>query len=345
MSTVRQRGDSWQALVRVKEGGATIHSEARTFAGPRAEKLAREWAERTEKSIKQTGSAQRELQVVTLGALIVKYGTAREAISPLRRSMAHELAQLSQAFGRTKLADLSARTLTKWAMERRAEGAGPATVLHNLATVRSVLNSAKAMFGVHVDGSAAKEAIKALSNLGAVSKPNERERRPSDDELDALCADFERIAHCAGTILPMAAIVRLAVALPRRIGELTAMTWSDYTNRVVTLRDTKNPSKPRTERVPVPPAAQALIAALPALDERILPYKAESISAAFQRCCERVGISDLHLHDLRHEGICRLFERDGLQIQEVALISGHLSWNMLKRYTHLRPQDVLERFK
>jgi len=48
------------------------------------------------------------------------------------------------------------------------------------------------------------------------------------------------------------------------------------------------------------------------------------------------------LHDLRHEGISRLFER-GLNIPEVALISGHLSWNTLKRYTHIKPQTVLDK--
>lgn len=60
-------------------------------------------------------------------------------------------------------------------------------------------------------------------------------------------------------------------------------------------------------------------------NERILPYNSESVSPAFDRACERLGIIDLHLHDLRHEGICRLFEQ-GLQIQEVSMISGHMSW-------------------
>ena len=35
----------------------------------------------------------------------------------------------------------------------------------------------------------------------------------------------------------------------------------------------------------------------------------------------------------------------GLQIQEAALITGHQSWNMLRRYTHLKPENVLEKLK
>ena len=122
------------------------------------------------------------------------------------------------------------------------------------------------------------------------------------------------------------------------------MTWVDYTGEQITLRDTKNPVAPRTEVVPVTPAAAAIIDSLPRIDACILPYNPESISAAFQRACIRLGIKDLHLHDLRHEGISRLFAA-GLEIPEVSLISGHQSWAMLKRYTHLTGSDVLAKLK
>ena len=50
------------------------------------------------------------------------------------------------------------------------------------------------------------------------------------------------------------------------------------------------------------------------------------------------------LGDLRLEGITRLFEA-GLAIEEVALISGHQSWAMLKRYPHIKLENVLEKLK
>jgi len=46
-------------------------------------------------------------------------------------------------------------------------------------------------------------------------------------------------------------------------------------------------------------------------------------------------IEDLRFHDLRHEGISRLFEM-GWTIPQVATVSGHRSWKILKRYSHLR---------
>jgi len=57
---------------------------------------------------------------------------------------------------------------------------------------------------------------------------------------------------------------------------------------------------------------------------------------------KRVNIADLRFHDLRHEAISRLVER-GLSDQEVAVISGHKSMQMLKRYTHLRAEDLVAR--
>ena len=69
--------------------------------------------------------------------------------------------------------------------------------------------------------------------------------------------------------------------------------------------------------------------------ERIFPYSTDAIGAAFTRAIALLGIEDLHFHDLRHEGVSRLFEM-GLSLPRVAAVSGHRSWNTLKRYTHLR---------
>jgi len=65
------------------------------------------------------------------------------------------------------------------------------------------------------------------------------------------------------------------------------------------------------------------------------PYSTDAISAAFTRACKILGIEDLRFHDLRHEGISRLFEM-GRTIPQVAAVSGHRSWTSLKRYTHIR---------
>ena len=51
---------------------------------------------------------------------------------------------------------------------------------------------------------------------------------------------------------------------------------------------------------------------------------------------------DFRWHDLRHEATSRLFEK-GLNLMEVATITDHQDLKMLKRYTHLRAEDLMGR--
>jgi integrase len=50
-------------------------------------------------------------------------------------------------------------------------------------------------------------------------------------------------------------------------------------------------------------------------------------------------VEGLHFHDLRHEGISRLFEK-GLILPEVMQMSGHTAPAMLMRYTHLHVYPI-----
>ncbi|NVK20703.1 MAG: tyrosine-type recombinase/integrase [Methylocystaceae bacterium] len=50
-------------------------------------------------------------------------------------------------------------------------------------------------------------------------------------------------------------------------------------------------------------------------------------------------MDDLRFHDLRHEGISRLFEK-GSSVPEVALVSGHRDFRMLARYTHIKAENI-----
>ena len=73
--------------------------------------------------------------------------------------------------------------------------------------------------------------------------------------------------------------------------------------------------------------------------ERIFPYNGRSAGTAFRRACRELGIKNLHFHDLRHEAASRFFEA-GFSIEQVALVTGHKDWKMLRRYTNLRPEDL-----
>jgi integrase len=239
-------------------------------------------------------------------------------------------------------AKVTSADLIEWSSEFRT-GRAPATVLLHLMAMSALFRAGPVAHGVQSDVRVVAAAISHLKQLGVARVSTERERRVTDAEVDSI-ANYHALLH--GTTIPLGQIMRLLVALPRRRTEMMTALWENYDPEASTLKlvDTKNPNKPRTEIVPVPPQAKVILDALPRTDARILPYKPASVSDAMLRGAEVLGIDNLHLHDLRHEGISRLFSL-GLSIQHVAMISGHLSWATLKRYTHLKPSDVLAQFQ
>ena len=255
------------------------------------------------------------------------------------RGLANSMNQLIDSkLGRTLIARADAGDVVAWGKEY-AETRAPATVLHALMILRTVYQTARTELGIDVDVVEVADAVKHLTRLGLCGKSVERDRRVTDEEIDRISSHHEKLM---GTTIPLRIALSLAVTLPRRSGELfSRMRWEHYDGETVKLFDTKDPKKIRNEVVPVPPAAQAIIAQLPRAETGyICPWDRKSISSAVHRACKMLGIEDLHLHDLRHEGVSRLFEQ-GLDIPRVSMISGHLNWVTLKRYTHLKPKDVL----
>lgn len=105
------------------------------------------------------------------------------------------------------------------------------------------------------------------------------------------------------------------------------------------MRHMKNPGKKIGNDVwcHLPGEAWAILQSMPKGCDEIFPYSGESVSAAWTRACKFLEIKDLHFHDLRHDGVSRLFEMDW-DIPRVASVSGHRDLNSLRRYTHLRGQ-------
>ena len=77
----------------------------------------------------------------------------------------------------------------------------------------------------------------------------------------------------------------------------------------------------------------------PGRDGKRRPYVFNPVWLNIKRS---VGLADVRFHDLRHEAVSRFVEA-GFSDQEVSAISGHKSMQMLKRYTHLRAEDLVNR--
>lgn len=66
---------------------------------------------------------------------------------------------------------------------------------------------------------------------------------------------------------------------------------------------------------------------------------AEAVKRPYMRAIRRAGIEDLRFHNLRHEATTRLFEKV-LNLMEVASITGHKDLRMLRRFTHLKAENL-----
>ena len=126
-----------------------------------------------------------------------------------------------------------------------------------------------------------------------------------------------------------------------RRGEILGIEWEhvDLDSRIAYLPLTKNGS---SREVPLSTKAAEVLAMQRQRNDTPLPFPvtANGFRLAWERLRRRAGLSDLRFHDLRHEAISRFFEL-GLNIPEVAVISGHKDPRMLFRYTHLRAEELV----
>jgi integrase len=120
------------------------------------------------------------------------------------------------------------------------------------------------------------------------------------------------------------------------------MRWEnvDLRRRVVHLPETKNG---HARDVPLSSRAVAILEGLARnIDGRVFDVREDAVTQAFARACQRVGIEDLHFHDLRHEATSRLAERlPG--ILELSAVTGHKDLRMLKRYYHPRAEELAKK--
>ena len=165
-----------------------------------------------------------------------------------------------------------------------------------------------------------------------------RNRRLEDGEFEQLeeAAKQTKKPH----IWPF---ITFAVETGMRRGETLGLRWEpvDLDRRIAYLPLTKNGS---SREVPLSTkAAQVLTRQRQCSDTPSpFPITANGFRLAWDRLRSRAGLSDLRFHDLRHEAISRFFEL-GLNIPEVAVISGHKDPRMLFRYRHLRASDLVDR--
>ncbi|WP_026793162.1 site-specific integrase [Pleomorphomonas oryzae] len=335
----RKRKDgstSYLAKVSVMKDKVIVHSEAKTFDRRPA---AAAWIKAREKELSEPGGIERlNASSITLEKAIEKYeATARKPFGKTKVQVLNSLK--AWPIGQEACIALDSQKLVEfgqWLLDGDRE---PSTVGNYISHLASVFAVAKPAWGIPLDMEAMEGARAVMTRLGIIARPKERTRRPTIDEASKIVEHFDRRAMHRSMPTPMATIVVFAIFSTRRQEEIVRIRWTDLDEEGsrVLVRDMKHPGEKigNDQWCNLVPEALEIIKAQPRTADEIFPYTTDAITAAFTRACQFLGIEDLHFHDLRHEGISRLFEM-GWNIPQVAAVSGHRSWSSLRRYTHMR---------
>lgn len=338
MASIVERNGRYRALVR--RGG---FSKCATFT---TRKAAEAWAQDIEgqvDEIRSTGVMR--AGGTTIADLIDRYVLEIKPIKRWGRSKDADLDRLKRDLGKLRASSLTTAHLTAHFGKRRREGAGGVVINAQLGYLIGVLSTARALWQLDVPVAAAEVAREALSKAGLTSKSQRRDRRVNDDEIQALKDHF---VSTSATRVPMPDIIEFCVATAMRISEVCRLQWSDLDveKRTIVVRDRKHPTEKWGNDCTVPLLAATGYDAFAIVmrqrrgrSDRIFPCLDKTVGTYVTRAVAALGIEDLHLHDLRHEGISRFFAA-GYRIEQVSLISGHRDWAMLKRYTHVRAEDL-----
>lgn len=332
MGTIIPRGDSFRAIIR-KKGHKTL---TRTFE---KRSLAKAWIVETElalsKKLLPTAG-------VSIGKLITRYLEEIGPVKPLTKDSIKAFKAIAKTADELYLTDLTAQGLLAWKAKYHSKAA-PQSFKRYMSRVTTVLTTAEAIWGIVVPWAELKRATFYLKTIGAVSAGTDRIRRISQDELTLISKNLN-------TSLPVVDIIDFALVTCLRSNEICSVRRSDINRekRTILVRDRKHPTKKLGNNTEIPLLGNAIeiIDRQPIVkledgtdEDRIFPFLSDSVESAFHRAVVAAGIVDLTFHDTRHEAISRLFEA-GYQIQEVAIVSGHRSWNSLKIYTNLRPESL-----
>ena len=341
---VKTPSGTWKAVIR-KNGWPTA---SKTF---RTKRDAEDWSRRTEDEMVRGVYIQRSgAERMTLESALRRYlsdvtptkkpTTQRGEISKAKKLIEH--------LGKYSLAALSAEIIASYRDKRLSESGNKGNISNN--TVRLELALLSHLFTVAIQEWGMGLTFNPVLNIRKPSPGEGRDRRLSPDE------ELRLINAVNAHSNPMLGwIVRIALETGMRASEISTLRRHqvDLERRVLRLRDTKNDS---ARTVPLNRfATEAIRSAMnnpirpidcdlvffgePGRDKKRHPYAFTKVWGGLKN---KLKMTDFRFHDLRHEAVSRLVEA-GLSDQEVSAISGHKSMQMLKRYTHLRAEDLVER--
>jgi len=318
MATIEKRIGRWRAKVR--KSGCSL---SKTF---QKKSDALQWAAETERSI-TLGFLHPTGKDATLGQILTRYA---EQVTPLKKgaNTEHHRIRVIQRHPimPTLLSNLQPSHIAKY-RDDRMKRVQAGTIRRELSVISHAIETAQKEWGYYLPRN-------PVSGIRKPPEPKGRDRRLEGDEETRL------FTSCTATtrhwLLPL---VRLAIETGMRRGELFSLEWQHVHVHQgwLHLVDTKNGE---ARDIPLSSSARQILEEIPRdISGVVFPVRIDAFKSQWTKAVRRAGLKDFRFHDLRHEATSRFFEK-GLNIMEVAAITGHKDLRMLQRYTHLKVEDL-----
>jgi len=212
--TRKDGSKAFLAQIVIKKGGVIVHREAETFDRKPA---ANAWIVKREAELKRPGGLEYK-ENPPLSAVIDRY------IAESRNMVLGTKAQVLRAIrnsdlGETKCNDITSHTLVSFAREL-TKNVEPQTCGNYFSHLSTIFTIARPAWGYPLSRQEFDDAVTVIKRLGLIRKGNERNRRPTLEELDRLMEHFGRVHNHRPSSIPMQKIVAFALFSTRRQEEI-----------------------------------------------------------------------------------------------------------------------------
>jgi hypothetical protein len=195
--TRKDGSKAFTAQIVIKNDGAIAHREAQTFDRKQA---ANAWIVKREAELKRPGGLERR-EDPPLSAVIDRY--IAESRTPVTGTKAQVLKTIKDSdLSETKCSRITSEKLVSFARKLN-QTVEPQTCNNYFSHLSSIFTVAKPAWGYPLSRQEFEDALTVIKKLGLIRKGNERNRRPTLEELDRLMEHFGRVRDHRPSSLPM----------------------------------------------------------------------------------------------------------------------------------------------
>ena len=177
--------------------------------------------------------------------------------------------------------------------------------------------------------------VNPCKNIKKLKEPSSKEGRITPEQETRIMA-----SSLNTMVRQLPCIITIAIELGLRRSEILNLDWENVQGNTFVLLDTKNGE---TRTVPITNRIKAELVKIPRhISGKVFAgVTIPRLRRAWVRCLKEAGVNTT-FHRLRHEACSRMNDK-GFTIPEICAISGHKTWAVLKRYTHITTEHLEEK--